>query len=64
MYAYIFIFVNTETDQCASVGMCEHTCTNTVNSYYCSCNDGYQLVNGHSCTGKFIVQISMPALNV
>ena len=31
---------------------CNQTCTNTVGSYYCSCNSGYNLSdNDHDCIG-------------
>ena len=48
----VVIYFCIDTDPCTSVAMCEHICTNTLNGYYCSCNDGYRLVNERSCTGK------------
>ena len=34
-------------------GDCDHTCTNTLGSYYCSCKDGYKLAaNQRDCEGK------------
>lgn len=34
-------------------GGCGTTCTNTVGSYNCSCNDGYELDNDlHTCNGE------------
>ena len=31
---------------------CNQTCANTVGSYYCSCNSGYNLSdNDHDCIG-------------
>ena len=37
-------------------GGCEHTCTNTIGSYYCACNTGYQLSNnGKHCSGNKII---------
>ncbi len=34
-------------------GGCEHTCVNTIPSFFCTCNDGYILDdNGRNCNGK------------
>ena len=34
-------------------GGCEHNCTNTIGSFSCSCDTGYQLdENGLNCTGE------------
>ena len=34
-------------------GGCEQTCTNTVGSFECSCDPGYNLAsNGLNCNGK------------
>ena len=31
---------------------CDHNCTNTDGSYYCTCMDGYELESdNHTCTG-------------
>ena len=36
-----------------SNGGCEQRCSNTVGSFYCSCDIGYQLDNnGFNCTGE------------
>ena len=41
-----------EIDECLTRnGGCEHNCTNTVGSFYCSCVDGYQLTNDVYCSG-------------
>ena len=44
----------TDINECGtSNGGCEHTCTNTDGSYYCSCNSGYSLDgDGHACNGE------------
>ena len=35
------------------VTLCEQICNNTVGSYECKCEDGYQLVAGtNQCAGK------------
>lgn len=41
-----------DIDECAILGICQHECTNIDGGYFCSCREGYQLVNGHNCTGK------------
>jgi len=38
----------TECDELVNV--C-HNCTNTVGSYSCSCDNGYNLINGSVCKG-------------
>ena len=49
---YVCIFI-TEIDECAGENDCHYnaTCTNTVGSYNCTCNDGFE-GNGTSCEGK------------
>ena len=46
-----------DVDECAtSNGGCEQICNNTIGSFYCSCDAGYQLDgNGLNCTGEFSV---------
>ena len=35
-------------------GGCSDSCTNTIGSYYCSCNSGYTMnTDKHNCTGMF-----------
>ena len=35
---------------------CAHQCTNTISSYYCSCDIGYSLdTDDHGCTSEFII---------
>ena len=40
-------------DDCALAnGNCDHTCTNTIGSRMCSCDDGYMLESDNeSCSG-------------
>ena len=38
-------------------GGCDHTCTRTQNGARCSCRNGYQLVNGKTCTGMLGITI-------
>ena len=33
-------------------GGCEHNCTDTIGSFTCSCNTGYQLIEERHCFGK------------
>ena len=33
-------------------GGCQQICTNVFGSYFCTCNNGYNLmIDGHSCLG-------------
>ena len=52
-YNYIikpFLDIN---ECCPSSNVCEHACTNTPGSFYCTCKMGYYLLdNKHSCEGK------------
>ena len=44
---------NSDIDECVEgLGGCDHNCTNTNGSYFCSCMDGYELESdNHTCTG-------------
>ena len=44
----------TDIQECSdNNGNCTHNCTNTEGSYYCTCEDGYELENdGHTCKGN------------
>ena len=46
------IYFLIDIDECLS-SPCEHICSNTLGSFQCSCNSGYQLdFNGRSCSGR------------
>ena len=44
----------TDIDECAdNNGGCNQTCTNSIGSYQCSCQDGYMLnEDGYNCAGE------------
>uniref|UniRef100_A0A3B4YAZ2 EGF-like domain-containing protein n=1 Tax=Seriola lalandi dorsalis TaxID=1841481 RepID=A0A3B4YAZ2_SERLL len=39
----------TDINECEHYHMCDHTCENLFGSYRCSCDEGYELVEGHTC---------------
>ena len=43
-----------DIDECTSNNTgCDHSCVNTVGSYYCKCINGFELkADGHNCTGN------------
>ena len=47
-----FIF-HSDIDECVEgFDGCDHNCTNTNGSYFCTCLDGYELqTDNHTCTG-------------
>ena len=51
---YNWFFIYTDIDECAQeLAGCDHNCTNTNGSYYCTCVDGYALSSdNHTCTGN------------
>ena len=47
------ILIVSDTNEClTSNGGCDQMCTNTIGSYECSCNVGYELYDGNTCIGK------------
>ena len=53
-YYYTYIH-NTDIDECSdNNGGCQHNCTNTEGSYYCTCVNGYDLVNSIDCIGIYV----------
>ena len=56
-----------DIDECGeSNGQCDHSCQNTVGSYYCYCNESYLLMaDGKTCQGVYnIICIDMCVLIV
>ena len=51
LYSNVYTYI-TDVDECATPGRCQHICNNRVGGFFCTCNEGYQLVNGINCTGK------------
>ena len=45
-----------DINECLSAnGGCDHTCTNTEGSFYCTCDNGYELHSDKlTCEGKFL----------
>ena len=53
MISYLYAIDFNECD--VNNGGCEHTCTNTVGSFSCSCDEGYQQTNNLFCSGMLYV---------
>lgn len=56
IYVTPLILYLSDFNECAlngGPGPCQQICTNTVGSYYCSCQPGFTLsTNGTSCNGE------------
>lgn len=54
----VYLLCSVEVDECKdNNGGCEHKCLNTIGSYKCYCNPGYELhSNGKNCEGILIIQ--------
>ena len=46
-------YMNADVDECTlNTHNCEHTCENTIRSFLCGCNAGYELISdGRTCGG-------------
>ena len=55
----ISIIIKTDINEClrnSGRGLCQQYCTNTVGSFYCTCNSGYTLAaDGLSCNGMYVL---------
>ena len=51
-------FLHADINECSSNnGGCQHSCVNTVGSFECRCNSGYELASNRlSCNGMSIIQ--------
>ena len=56
------MIVNTDVDECTqNIHNCEHTCENTVGSFLCGCNAGYELTSdGRTCQGMNMHKLNIP----
>ena len=51
---YIVCNVHADINEClpnGGLGPCAQNCTNTIGSFYCSCNTGYN-ISGYACNGN------------
>ena len=52
--SYLHTLLCIDINECNERSGCDQLCTNTNGSYYCSCNEGYRLMNdGKSCKGMY-----------
>ena len=54
---HFYVHPSTDINECArGIDGCQHNCSNSIGSFFCSCNTGYALTsNGKSCTGKYVL---------
>ena len=52
LHTYIQTIILTDINECENNSTCDHRCINTIGSFVCECNPGYQL-NDHlmTCSG-------------
>lgn len=50
----LFLFLSPDINECVETpSVCEQNCTNTVGSFVCGCNTGFELQSdGSSCNGE------------
>ena len=55
------LILPTDIDECSEgISECSQLCINTIGSYSCSCQNGYQLdSDNHTCLGKIIDALIM-----
>ena len=54
---YVSHLFPADVDECAmGIDNCDQNCANTMGSYTCTCNAGYQLnSDGHTCNGWYYI---------
>ena len=53
---YVGLIFHSDINECIQgLDGCEHNCTNTNGSYYCTCINGYELeTDNHTCIGNYV----------
>ena len=53
--------LHTDIDECSEgISGCSQLCINTIGSYSCNCQSGYQFgIDNHTCLGKIINALTM-----
>ena len=51
---YLYLLNLLDVDEC-QFRRCEHNCTNSYGTFYCTCDEGFELTDDLFCAGLYMV---------